>query len=73
MILTARQSDVLDYLRAFARDNGYPPTVREIGARFGITPNATRGHLKALERKGRIARTPIKSRGIRIIEEVHQE
>ena len=30
--LTARQREVLDFVRRFAAEHGYPPTVREIGA-----------------------------------------
>lgn len=66
--LTARQQEILDYLVEHARETGYPPTIREIGFRFGI--RSTKGvvdHLTALERKGHIRRVLGKSRALELI------
>jgi repressor LexA len=54
--LTARQRDVLAFIASFSAEHGVPPTVREIGARFRMTPRAAFDHLKALERKGALRR-----------------
>lgn len=54
--LTDKQQRILDFIRAFCARHGVPPTVREIGERFHITPRAAFDHLKALERKGQLAR-----------------
>lgn len=54
--LTSRQREILNFLRAFAVRNGMPPTVREVGERFAITPRAVFDHLRALERKGMLQR-----------------
>src|SRR4030095_16992302 len=54
--LTAWQRDVLNFIRAFTIRHGVPPTVREIGERFRVTPRAAFDHLKALERKGVLQR-----------------
>lgn len=54
--LTDRQRDVLEFIRAFSSTHGVPPTVREIGERFKVTPRAAFDHLKALERKGELQR-----------------
>jgi repressor LexA len=55
--LTARQNAIVAFLREQLSERGYGPTVREIGARFGITsPNGVMCHLKALEKKGVIRR-----------------
>jgi repressor LexA len=43
---------------------GYPPTVREVAARFGIQPRAAADHLAALKRKGYLHREPGRSRGL---------
>jgi repressor LexA len=56
--LTAKQREVLDFIRSFTAEHGVPPTVREIGERFRITPRAAFDHLKALERKGALQRRP---------------
>ncbi len=67
--LTARQREVLDFVRAFAVDHGYPPTVREIGAHFGFVPRSVFDHLKALERKGYLRRRSSKSRSLELLDE----
>ena len=54
--LTARQREVLNFIRTFTGRHGVPPTVREIGARFHVTPRAAFDHLRALERKGALQR-----------------
>jgi repressor LexA len=54
--LTARQRQVLDFMRTFSDRHGVPPAVREIGERFGFTARAAFDHLRALERKGMLER-----------------
>jgi repressor LexA len=54
--MTPRQRDVLDFIRTFTAAHGLPPTVREIGETFRITPRAAFDHLRALERKGMLLR-----------------
>jgi repressor LexA len=56
--LTSRQQEVLSFMRGFQAKHGVPPTVREIGERFRITPRAAFDHLRALERKGELQRRP---------------
>ena len=66
--LTERQQMVLDYIRESIVDRGYPPTLREIGARMGIrSTNGVNDHLRALERKGYLTREDMKSRALRPI------
>src|SRR5919201_1794058 len=54
--LTDRQREVLGFIRSFTARHGVPPTVREIGERFRVTPRAAFDHLRALERKGMLQR-----------------
>ena len=54
--LTARQREVLAFIRSFTERHGAPPTVREIGEHFGFTARAAFDHLRALERKGMLQR-----------------
>jgi repressor LexA len=54
--LTGRQREVLAFIRAFTTRHGVPPTVREIGEKFKVTPRAAFDHLRALERKGMLQR-----------------
>lgn len=64
--LTARQEQVLRFIRQSIIDRGYPPTLREIGAHMGIkSTNGVNDHLRALERKGYLTREDMKSRALR--------
>ena len=64
--LTARQEQVLRFIRQSIEDRGYPPTLREIGAHMGIkSTNGVNDHLRALERKGYLTREDMKSRALR--------
>jgi repressor LexA len=61
--LTTRQKEVLDFIRRQQRETGFPPSSREIQAYFGFqSQTAAMNHLRALERKGVINRTPGKAR-----------
>jgi len=65
--LTQRQQEVYELIRDKIVNRGYGPTVREIGEHFGInSPNGVMCHLKALEKKGLIRRSPNKSRAIEL-------
>ena len=68
LALTSRQREVLDFIRYFLAQAGYPPTVREIGAHFGFVPRSVFDHLKALERKGYLRRVASKSRSLQILD-----
>ncbi len=64
--LTNRQHTVLDTIRTWIREHGYPPTIRELGARLGI--KSLRGvttHLDAIAKKGYLKREP-RARSIRL-------
>lgn len=66
--LTDRQKEVLEFISKHVANQGYPPSIREIGKEFGIrSTNGVRGILQALERKGEIRRSPHLSRGIELI------
>jgi repressor LexA len=72
--LTKRQKTVFEFIRDKIQNRGYGPTVREIGVEFGISsPNGVMCHLKALEKKGLILRSPNKSRAIELTREVIDE
>jgi repressor LexA len=63
---TERQRRILEVIRAFTAEHGYPPSVREIGERVGLSSSSTiHAHLKALERHGLISRDPTKPRAMR--------
>jgi repressor LexA len=66
--LTERQKEIYDFIRHQIDTRGYGPTVREIGAEFGIkSPNGVMCHLKALQRKGLISRQGFSARAIQLV------
>ena len=65
--LTQRQREFYDFIVDRIREDGYPPTIREIMDAFGIaSTNGVRTTLFALEKKGYIRRHPMRSRGIEL-------
>jgi repressor LexA len=70
MKLTDRQQEVLDLIRRYIDDTGYPPTRADIAHELGFrSANAAEEHLKALARKGAIEMIAGASRGIRLAED----
>jgi len=67
MELTSRQEEIFNFVKAFIKKRGYPPSVREIGGRFNIYPRAVLDHLKALEKKGYLKRRGSMSRGLEVL------
>src|SRR6266852_3777537 len=65
--LTERQREILSFIHSFSARHGLPPTVREIGGRFKVTPRAAFDHLRALERKGALQRRPSAGRTSRAL------
>ena len=67
--LTPRQAQVLQVIRDFLQESGFPPTRAEIARELGFRSlNAAEDHLKVLARKGFIEMLPGASRGIRLTE-----
>lgn len=66
--LTARQRMVLDTIRSSVEERGYPPSMREIGEKVGLTsPSSVKHQLTALERKGFLRRDPNRPRAIEVV------
>ena len=66
--LTKRQREILDYLNEFIQQNGYAPSLEEIGRRFGLSSLATvHKHLTNLQEKGCIKRAWNRSRSVEMV------
>lgn len=66
--LTKRQKDVLNFVKEFMVSHGYPPTVREICDKLGLSSPATaHTHLSQLELKGYIKKSGNKNRAIELL------
>jgi len=69
MSLSERQNKILSFVKTFTLDNGYPPTIREIGEAVGISSTSVVNYnLDALQRASLIYRDRTVSRGIRLVE-----
>ena len=63
---TPRQTEILAFIQRFTAEHEYAPSVREIAAEFGFSPNGAQTHLNALELQGAIQRTRGVARSIRV-------
>jgi repressor LexA len=67
-MVSDRQRAILEYLREYIEQHGYPPTVREIGEAVGLrSPSTVHAHLAQLERAGLLRRDPTKPRALELI------
>ena len=72
--LTVRQQQVYDFLAEYISVNGYPPTLQEIARHLHVSGNlGVLRHLKALERKGMITRSPGSSRSIALVNQAKSD
>ncbi len=66
--LTDRQQEILSFIEQFRDENGYPPTLRQIGKQFGISSTfGVKRHMDALVKKGHILVESNASRGITVL------
>ena len=64
---TPRQRKILEFIDQTIKENGFPPTVREIGKAVGLNSPATvHTHLSTLQERGYIRRDPTKPRAIEV-------
>ncbi len=68
--LSAKQQQILDYIKDEILKRGYPPTVRDICEAVNLkSTSSVFSHLETLEKRGYIRRDPAKPRTIEIIDE----
>ena len=66
--LTSRQLKILGAIKDAVENNGYPPSMREIGLVAGLTsPASVKYQLEALEKKGFIRRDPTRCRALEVL------
>lgn len=68
--ISAKQSEILEYIKEQIIAKGYPPAVREICAAVHLkSTSSVHSHLETLEKNGYIRRDPTKPRAIEIIDD----
>ncbi len=66
---TKRQQQVVDAIRGYQAQHGYPPTVRELAALIGVSsPNGVMCHLVPLRRKGLVTWENSYGRTLRVVD-----
>jgi len=69
--ISAKQQEILEYIKETILKKGYPPAVREICEAVHLkSTSSVHSHLEALERNGYIRRDPTKPRAIEILDDV---
>jgi repressor LexA len=69
MDLSPRQKDMLSFMGKFVQENGYPPTIREIGRAVDISSTSVVDYnLNILQAKGFIQRDRAVSRGVKLLD-----
>ena len=71
--ISAKQQEILDYIKDEILKRGYPPTVREICETVNLkSTSSVHSHLETLEKNGYIRRDPTKPRAIEICDDSFQ-
>ena len=71
--ISAKQQEILDYIKDEILKKGYPPTVREICETVSLkSTSSVHSHLETLEKNGYIRRDPTKPRAIEICDDSFQ-
>ena len=65
--LTKKQRKILEFIEKHTAQNSYPPTLKEIAEKFGITIGTIQDHIFALQKKAYLDKNPNTARGFRII------
>ena len=68
--ISAKQKEILEYIKGEILSKGYPPAVREIGEAVDLkSTSSVHSHLETLEKNGYIRRDPTKPRAIEILDD----
>lgn len=68
--ITAKQTEILEYIKQQILNKGYPPAVREICEAVHLkSTSSVHSHLETLEKNGYIRRDPTKPRAIEILDD----
>ncbi len=71
--LTQKQQKILDFIKNYIAETGYPPAVRDISNAFGMSSKGAYDHITAIEKKGYIRRDPSKPRAIELLDYISRK
>ena len=71
--ISSKQTTILDFIRHFLEDNGFPPTIRDIQRSCDISSTSVVDYnLNSLREKGYLTRRSDVSRGLQLVEDTRQ-
>ena len=71
--ISAKQQEILDYIKSQILERGFPPAVRDICEAVHLkSTSSVHSHLETLEKNGYIRRDPTKPRAIEILDDSFQ-
>ena len=65
--LTERQKEVLSFISEYINTNSYPPAIRDVAERFGISVKGAHDHITALKRKGFLKQAEKRPRTLELV------
>lgn len=71
--LTERQLEIVRFIEQYFDENGYAPSLRDIGGKFGFSAKAAYDHLRALEKKGVVKTANNLPRGLALVKRTTPE
>ncbi|HMQ68541.1 MAG TPA: transcriptional repressor LexA [Ignavibacteria bacterium] len=71
--LTVKQQKILNFIEKHRIEQTYPPTLKEIADKFGITIGTVQDHIYALQKKGYLERKKDIARGFKVIKSAEEK
>lgn len=71
--LTIKQQRILNFIEKHRIEQTYPPTLKEIADKFGITIGTVQDHIYALQKKGYLERIKDIARGFKVIKSAEEK
>jgi repressor LexA len=66
--MTTKQRLLLEFIRSYQEERGYPPTRQEIADHFGFcSPNSVTEHVRLIRQKGYLTSQPRRARSLRVM------
>ena len=67
-ILTDKQQRILNFISDYSADNSFPPTLKEIAKKFGVTIGTIQDHVNAVKQKGHLEEKKDRARGFSVVD-----
>lgn len=66
--ISAKQEELLNYVKSFQSEKGMSPTIKEMAAHFEVANNTIVCKVKSLIKWGRLTKEPKVRRGIKVVD-----